>query len=95
MLPTVVDWDGLDIERLASEIRSAQPAADAEKTIWAFEEALRIARLDPELLHYLLVTVSCCIARAGDSTPRDVFEEYFRRSVGADEWRDRYVPLLS
>lgn len=95
MLHVVVDWDELDIERLASEIRSEQPAPDAEKTIWAFEEVLRIARLDPELLDYVLVAVSCCIARAVGSTPRDVFEEYFRRSVGADEWRERYVPLLS
>jgi hypothetical protein len=91
----VVDWDELDIERLADEVRAEQPGPDAEKTIWAFEEALRVARLDPGLLHYVLVAVSCCIARAEGSTPRDVFEAYFRRSVGADEWRERYVPLLS
>ena len=28
-------------------------------------------------------------------TPRDVFEDFFRRSVGSEEWRERYVPLLS
>jgi hypothetical protein len=91
----VVDWDAFELEPLASEIRSERPGPDAEKTVWAFEEALRIARLDPDLLQYLLVAVSCLLARAAGGTPRDVFEEYFRRSVSAEEWRERYLPLLS
>lgn len=91
----MVNWDALDLERLASEIRSGRPGPDAERTVWAFEEARRVARLDPELLHYVLVAVSCCLARQLDSTPRDVFEDYFRRAVSADEWRERFVPFLS
>ena len=91
----MVDWDELDIEKLASEIRSERPGPDAERTVWAFEEALRIARLDPDLLAYVLVAVTCCLARATGATPRDVFEDFFRRSVGSEEWRERYVPLLS
>ena len=73
MLLGVVDWDELDIGRLASQIRCERPGPDAEKTIWAFEEALRIARLDPELLHYVLVAVSCCLARANGSTSARCF----------------------
>jgi hypothetical protein len=35
------------------------------------------------------------IARAEDSSPRAVFEAFFRRSVSDDEWRDRYARLLA
>ena len=91
----MVDWERLDIEKLASEIRSEQPGPDAEKTIWAFEEAVRIAQLDPSLLQYVLVAVTCCLARATGVAPRDVFEDFFRRSVGSEEWHERYAPLLS
>lgn len=91
----MLDWDALDLEQLASEIRAERPGPDAERTIWAFEEALRVARVDPELLEYVLVAVSCCLAREAGSTPRDVLEEYFRRSVSTEEWHQTYVPLLS
>ena len=33
----------------------ARRGADAERTVWAFERALAVARLDPELLRHLLV----------------------------------------
>ena len=35
------------------------------------------------------------VARADDTTPRAVFEAYFRRSVTDEEWRDRYAELFA
>jgi hypothetical protein len=89
-----VDWDSFDLSGLAREIRASGTAVDAEKTVWAFEEALRVARLDPELLSYQLAAISCLIARRDDASPRDVFEAFFRRSVPDERWRDRFLPLF-
>src|SRR5688572_7398132 len=89
-----VDWDRFDLDELAREIRATAKAADAEKTIWAFEEALRVARIDPELLSYQLAAVSCLIARRDGASPRDVFETFFRRSVADEHWRDRFLLLF-
>jgi hypothetical protein len=89
-----VDWDSFDLGGLAREIRATATAADAEKTIWAFEEALRVARIDPELLSYQLAAVSCLIARRDGGSPRDVFEAFFRRSVPDERWRKRFLPLF-
>jgi len=63
--------------------------------IWAFEQALPVARLDPELLDYLLAAVVCLVARSTERTPRDVLEMFFRRSVDDREWRTRYRPLFA
>lgn len=89
-----VDWDRIDLDELAREIRATTKAADAEKTVWAFEEALRVARIDPELLSYQLAAISCLIARRDGASPRDVFEAFFRRSVADEHWRDRFLPLF-
>jgi hypothetical protein len=89
-----VDWDRFDLDELAREIRAMAKAADAEKTIWAFEEALRVARIDPELLSYQLAAISCLIARRDGVSPRDVFEAFFRRSIADEHWRDRFLPLF-
>ena len=89
-----VDWHELDLEALARELRSTLPPAESEKMVWAFEEALSVARIDDDLLRYLLAAVSSLLARADDSSPRAVFEAFFRRSVSDDEWRERYAGLF-
>ena len=89
-----VDWDTLDLEALADELRATLPPAEAEKMVWAFEQALTVARIDGDLLRHLLAAVASLLARAEDSSPRDVFEAFFRRSVSDDEWRERYARLL-
>lgn len=89
-----VDWDEFDPHRLFELIRDRGPAADAERTVFAFEQALASARIDPELLDSLLVATACLLARARDETPRTVLDDAFRRAVGDAEWRERYAPLL-
>ena len=89
-----MDWDRFDLDELAREIRATTKAADAEKTVWAFEEALRVARIDPELLSYQLAAITCLIARLGGESPRDVLEAFFRRSIPDEDWRERFLPLF-
>lgn len=89
------NWDELDLEPLQRELRSALPAAEAEKMIWAFDQALSVARIDGDLLRYLLAATASLVARAEDSSPRHVFEAFFRRSVSDEEWRDRYAGLIA
>jgi len=89
-----IDWDDFELDRLARALRSKQSGPDAERMIWAFEEALRVARLDPELLSYLLAATTCLLARVDDCSPRDVLEAFFRRSIPDEEWRERYLPLF-
>jgi hypothetical protein len=62
--------------------------------IWAFEEALRIARAGDDLLPHFLAATTCLLARAEESTPRTVLEGFFRRSASDDAWRERYLPLF-
>jgi hypothetical protein len=89
-----VDWDNFELDELERALRAHRSGPDAERTIWAFEEALRVARLDPELLPYLLAATTCLLARREDSSPRDVLEGFFRRSIPDEEWRERYLPLF-
>jgi hypothetical protein len=91
----VSDWDAFDLTPLAAMLRETAPRADAEKMIWAFERALPVARVDPELLDYLLAAVVCMVARGRECSPRDVLEAFFRRSVPDDVWRSRYLPLFA
>jgi hypothetical protein len=88
------DWDDFDLERLADGIRAATVAPDAEKTIWAFEQAVRVARIDEELLEYVFVACLCLLARAGACSPRTVLEVFFRRSVSDESWRRDVLPLF-
>jgi hypothetical protein len=90
-----IDWHELDLSALARELRATLPAAEAEKMVWAFEQALAAARVDADLLRYLLAAVASLHARAEDSSPRTVFETFFRRSVSDEEWRDRYADLFA
>ena len=90
-----LDWHELEFETLARELRSTLPSAEAERMVWAFEQARGVAQIDGDLLRYLLAATASLIARVEDSTPRSVFEAFFRRSVSDDEWRDRYAGLIS
>ncbi|HEX7255544.1 MAG TPA: hypothetical protein VF236_06410 [Gaiellaceae bacterium] len=89
------NWHELDLTDLHEELRSTLPAPEAEKMIWAFEQALSVARIDGELLLYLLAAAASLVARAEGSSPRAVFEAFFRRSVSDDEWRERFTRLLA
>ncbi len=89
-----VDWNSFDLETLSLELRATRGGPDAERMIWAFDESLRIARIDGELLSYLLVACVCLLARADDVSPRDVLEAFFRRSITDEEWRRAYRPLF-
>jgi hypothetical protein len=91
---SAVDWNSFELDPLAAAVRSTGDGPDAERMVWAFEEALRVARLDPELLSYLLAALTCLIARVDDCSPRDVLEAFFRRSIPDEEWRGRYLPLF-
>jgi hypothetical protein len=87
-------WDGFDLERLSDQLRATLPAPEAEKMVYAFEQAIAIAHTDTELLSCLLAAVACLVARVEASTPRTVFEAFFRRSISDDVWRERYLPLF-
>ena len=89
------NWSDLDLEALEMELRNTLPGPEAEKMVWAFERALAVARIDGDLLRHLLAATASLLAAAEASTPRTVFEAYFRRSVSDDEWRDRYANLLA
>ena len=91
---SVVDWDAFDLGQLAEQIRAHEEGPHAERAIWAFEEAVRAARIDERLLRYLLAATTCLIARLDECTPRTVLEVFFRRSVSDEEWRERYLPLF-
>jgi hypothetical protein len=89
-----MDWDGFDLDVLRTELRKELPGPEAERMVFAFEEALRVARLDPELLPHFLAAVTCLLARAEGTTPRHVLETFFRRSASDEAWRERYLPLF-
>jgi hypothetical protein len=92
---SAIDWHELDLSIVARELRATLPAAEAEKMVWAFEHALSAARIDGDLLRYLLAAVASLLAGVDDSSPRTVFETFFRRSVSDEEWRDRYAGLFA
>lgn len=92
---SAVDWDTFGVERLAAELRGTRSGPDAEKMIFAFEEAVRMARIDEDLLDYLLVATCCLLARVDNSSPREILETFFRRSLTTEEWREHYLPLLA
>jgi hypothetical protein len=90
-----MNWAELDATPLYDSIRDDRPAPEAERTVWAFQRALAVARTDPDLLEHLLVACVCLVARQQSTTPRTVLEQVFRRSVADAEWRERVAPLLS
>ena len=90
-----VDWHEVDPERLFDKIRERGPAADAERTVWAFEQALVVARIDGELLSHVLGACVCLLAYDEGESPRTILEQMYRRAVSDGEWRDRFVPLFA
>jgi len=89
-----MDWSDVDLEGLADELHESNSAADAERLVRAFEEVLRLLRVDRELLPSLLaatVSLSACVE---ESSPRTVLEQWFRRSVPDEIWHERYRPLF-
>ena len=90
----MLDWHDVSLDALAEELRATLPPAEAEKMLWAFEQVLAVARIDADLLRYHLAAVASLLARGEGSSPRAVFEAFFRRSVSDVEWRDRYAGLL-
>jgi hypothetical protein len=90
----MLDWNEVSLEALADELRATLPPAEAEKMLWAFEQVLAVARIDPDLLRYHLAAVASLVARGEGSSPRAVFEAFFRRSVSDEDWHDRYAGLL-
>ena len=89
------DWSQLDLQALTEELRATLSPSDAEKMVWAFEQALAAARIDGELLRCLLAATASLVAGAEESSPRAVFEAFFRRSVSDDQWRKRYAGLIA
>ena len=88
------DWDSFDLDRLAAELREDPGGAEGERMIWAFEEALRIARAGDDVLPHFLAATTCLLARTDGTTPRTVLETFFRRSTSDERWRERYLPLF-
>ena len=64
-----VNWDAFTLERVAAELRDELSAPEAERMVYAFESALRIARVDPELLPHLLAATTCLLAHSEATTP--------------------------
>jgi hypothetical protein len=91
----VVDWDNFDLEKFTRDLRGHLNGPDAENLIWAFEQAVHVARIDDELLSYMAVAILCLLARVDESSPRAVLEAFFRRSVSDEDWRRTYLPLFA
>ena len=89
-----MDWESFSLEDLAAELRAELSASEAERMIYAFEEALRVARAGADLLPHFMAAVTCLLAGADGTTPRGVLETYFRRSASDEVWRERYLPLF-
>jgi hypothetical protein len=89
-----VDWHTFDLDPLIAELRRACAGAETERLVYAFERALGMARVDPELLSHLFAATACLLARAEGVSPRTVLENYFRRAVTDEQWREVYLPLF-
>lgn len=89
------EWDSFDPEELYEAIHEHGPSRDAARTVWAFERAITVARLDPELVRHVLVACVCLVAVEEGMSPRSVLEQLFRRSVSDAEWRERFEPLFA
>jgi hypothetical protein len=90
-----VDWNELDLSALAEQLRRGRRDGEAERMIVAFEHAVELARAEPAFLDDLLVAVVCLLAHAGDTTPREVLETYFRHAMPDQHWRAELAPLLA
>ena len=86
-----MDWESFDPTPLFDAIRERGPAPDAEKTVWAFERALQVARTDGAFVEHLVVASVCLLAYDRVETPRTILEQMFRRSVSDLEWQEKYA----
>ena len=93
-MPTV-DWDNFDHESLFRELRDGHGGPDGEKMIWAFEQALGVARIDPDLLNHLLAATACLLAHTNGESPRAVFAAFARRSISESHPGLTYASLSS
>ena len=66
-----MDWCDIDPEPLFDAIREHGPAPDAEQAVWAFEQALGVARIDGALVEHLLVACVCLRAFEEDVAAHD------------------------
>ena len=89
-----MDWHELDATALFETIREQSPPADAERMVWAFQQVLAAARVDPALLYHLAAAAVCAVAYRDRDTPRGVSEKLFRRAVSDERWQRDYQPLL-
>lgn len=90
-----MEWRDIDLGPLFEAVRERGPDVDAERTVWAFERAWHVARLDPELLRHLLVATVCLVAYEEGTSPRAVLEQTFRRSISDAEWHEQFAPLIA
>jgi hypothetical protein len=90
-----VHWQQVDLSPLFEAIRRQSEPPDAERMIWALEQVLRGARIDPGLLDHLAVAAICALAYRDGETPRAVAEQIFRRAVSDERWNAEFAGLLS
>jgi hypothetical protein len=90
-----VDWHDVDPGSLFAAIREGSPPADAERMIWAWEQVLAGARVDPSLFDHLAAAAVCGLAYRDLETPRTVLEQLYRRAIDDDGWRSEYAALLA
>jgi hypothetical protein len=83
------------LEQLTEHLRRKPGGAEGEKMVWAFEQALKVAAIDEELLDYVLAATVCLVAVGEESTPRSVLDTLWRRAVSDTRWREEYLPLFS
>ena len=88
-----MDWADVDLQGLAEELHESTDG-DAERMVRAFDEVLRLVRDDPELLPSLVAASVSLTAFEEGTSPRHVLEQWFRRSVPDEVWRERYLPLF-
>ena len=90
-----INWELVDLEPLRAELRETLPGPEAERMIYAFDEAIRW----PESTRICSTACSppqcASVPSPTARTPRHVLEDFFRRSVSDEEWRGRYLELLA
>ena len=88
-----MNWSEIDLEGLVDELHATNARRGGAHGA-GFEEVLRLVRDDPELLPSLLAAGVSLLAYDEGSSPRTVLEQWFRRSVPDEVWRERYLPLF-
>ena len=89
-----MDWHEVDLSLLFETVRAQTPPADGERMVWALEQVLVGARIDPTLLDHLAVAAVCAVAYRDGETPRSVLDGLFRRAIADEHWESDYASLL-